>query len=164
MVVPKLEYLVTRDRYRPSGRELPEAMLLRVPSLDDRDQLASLMLDAYIGTIDYEGEDLDGAGGEVDRYLAAEAHLPSSRVVEREGVIQSGVLLGKIAGLPMVGYVMTRAAVKNRGLASVLVDGAAAATWDDGHTDLRAFITAGNTPSEKLFLRAGFRVIAEHDD
>lgn len=162
--MPKLEYLVTRDQYRSSGRELPEAMLLRVPSLDDRDQLASLMLDAYIGTIDYEGEDLDDAGGEVDRYLAAEAYLAASRVVERDGVIQSGVLLGMIAGLPMVGYVMTRAAVKNTGLASVLVDAAAAATWDHGHRDLRAFITAGNTPSERLFMRAGFQVVAEHDD
>jgi len=162
--VPKLEYLVTGDQYRPSGRELPDAMSLRVPSLDDRDQLASLMLDAYIGTIDYEGEDLDDAGGEVDRYLAAEAYLPASRVAERDGVIQSGVLLGKISGLAMVGYVMTRAAVKNWGLASVLLDAVAAATWDEGHTDLRAFITAGNTPSEKVFIRAGFQVIAQHDD
>ncbi len=160
----KLEYVVTRDQYRPSGRELAETMLVRVPLRDDRDLLASLMLDAYLGTIDYEGEDLDDAGGEVDRYLAAEAYLPASRVVEQDGAIQSGVLLSRIAGLPMVGYVMTRAAVKNRGLASVLVDEAASATWNDGHNHLRAFITVGNTPSEKLFMRAGFRVVAEHGD
>jgi RimJ/RimL family protein N-acetyltransferase len=122
------------------------------------------MLDAYLGTIDYEGEDIDDAGGEVDRYLTAGAYLPASRVVELDGVIQSAVLLSRIAGIPIVGYVMTRAAFKNRGLASALVDEAASATWNDGHNHLRAFITAGNTPSEKLFVRAGFRVVGEHDD
>lgn len=36
---------------------------------DDLDSLARLMLDAYVGTIDYEGEDSEGAVDEVRSYL-----------------------------------------------------------------------------------------------
>jgi RimJ/RimL family protein N-acetyltransferase len=160
----KREYLVTRPAFIPSGRMLPDCVTVRALAAEDTEQLASLMLDAYTGTIDYEGEDLDDARDEVDRYLHNEAYLGASVVAERNGELQAAALLGKLAGgAPMVGYIMTRAAVKNRGLAGVLLDRAAASVWADGYDDLRAFITTGNLPSETVFTRAGFEVIAEHD-
>lgn len=162
--MPRFEYLVTKEVFRPSGISLPDEVTIRIPHATDAEQLASLMIDAYVGTIDYEGEDLDDARGEVGRYLEGEAYLEASRVLEVGGVIQAGALLSRLAGAPMVGYVMTRAAMKNRGLATILLDQVAAAVWDDGHGDLRAFITAGNTASERIFTRAGFEIIAEYPD
>ena len=46
---------------------VPEAgnALVRSVTRDDLQRLARLMLDAFVGTIDYEGEDLDDAVDEV---------------------------------------------------------------------------------------------------
>lgn len=159
----KREYLVRRDGYRPSGRELPKGLELRMPVASDREQLASLLVDAYAGTIDYEGESLDDARGEMDGYLTGEADLETSRVAVSDSEIVAAVLMSRIAGIPMVGYVMTRTRMKNQGLASALVDHAVAASWAAGDDALRAFITDGNHPSERVFTRAGFEPIGRYE-
>jgi RimJ/RimL family protein N-acetyltransferase len=122
------------------------------------------MIDSYGGTIDYEGETYEQAVDEVDGYFVAEAILEVSRVALNEGVIQSAVLVSSVAGAPIVGYAMTRANMKNQGLATALVDLAAEAVWATGRDELRAFITEGNLPSETIFKRAGFRVIGTYDE
>lgn len=160
----KLEYVVSRVGFRPSGCTLPQGFVMRPPEVRDREHLAVLMLDSYQGTIDHGGEDLGDVLAEIDRYLAGEAYPAASRVAERGGVLHSALLMSLIAGLPVVGYVMTRAADKGRGFARALLDAAAAAAWEDGHDQLWAFITEGNRPSESIFVAAGFETIAAHDD
>ncbi|HSF87654.1 MAG TPA: GNAT family N-acetyltransferase [Acidimicrobiia bacterium] len=61
--------------------------------------------------------------------------------------------------VPFVGYVMTRADAKNRGVATALLDIAVAAAWEAGHDEIRAWITEGNIPSERMFTRAGFEIV-----
>lgn len=158
------EYLVTRETYAPSGRTLTAPLELRQPAASDRKELATLMMDAYVGTIDYEGETYDQAVEEVDGYLAGEAFLEVSQVALNQGEIQSAVLMSYLAGVPLVGYVMTRADVKNQGVASTLLDLATEAVWATGRTEVRAFITEGNVPSETIFKRAGFRVISTYGE
>ncbi len=158
------EYLVTRAGYRSSGKVLPRGLDIRIPTIDNRLELASLMMDAYLDTIDYEGETEDQAVEEVDGYLAAGAYLDVSRIAVNAGTVESAVLVSRLAGLPIVGYVMTRAALKGRGFASALLDESMAALWQNGHEDVRAFITEGNTPSEVIFTRAGFEVVGRHSD
>ena len=59
----KLRYEI--DLTRPAATVASEAKEVRSVAPSDLDGLAELMLDAYIGTIDYEGEDLDDAVAEV---------------------------------------------------------------------------------------------------
>lgn len=158
------EYHVSASLFVPSGHALEGGFESRIPVAQDREALADLMMDAYVGTVDYEGESVDQALEEVDRYLSAEAYLEVSRLAVGDGVIGSAVLMSRLAGEPLVGYVMTRAALKGQGLASALLDEATAAVWATGADGLRAFITAGNGPSESIFLKAGYRVIASYGD
>lgn len=131
---------------------------MRAPTEADLHPLAELMLDAYRGTIDYDGETLGQAVNEVERYLAGPAELDWSLLAIAGDEIQSAVLMSLSEGNPVVGYVMTRATAKNRGVASALLDAAVARVWASGHRELRAWITEGNGPSETMFLRAGFAV------
>jgi RimJ/RimL family protein N-acetyltransferase len=158
------EYRLTPENYRSSGRSLPDGFTVRRPTAEDRLELASLMMDAYIGTIDYAGENEDQAAEEVDGYLVDEALLDMSVVAILDDAVQSAVLLSRILGLPLVGYAMTRATLKGQGLASALLDMSVSAVWDSGAEELRAFITAGNVPSEKIFERAGFKVIGTYGE
>lgn len=158
------EYRLNRDDYRPSGWSVAPDVIVRQPTAEDRLQLASLMMDAYADTIDYDGETEEQALEEVDGYLAGEAYLDVSVVAIVDDVIQSAVLAGRILGVPMIGYAMTRAAVKGRGLASALLDLAIAAIWDAGADELRAFITEGNTSSERIFKRVGFEVVGTYGE
>ena len=41
----------------------------------DTEALAGLMLDAYVGTIDYEGENLEDARAEIEEYLTTDPIL-----------------------------------------------------------------------------------------
>ncbi len=158
------EYRVTRGAFSHSGRRLPDGYEVRLATAGDRLGLAELMMDAYVGTIDYEGETLEQAVAEIDGYLKAEAYLDVSRVALSDGVIQTAVLMSRIGAVPLVGFVMTRAAVKGRGLASALLDMATEAVWATGANESRAFITEGNLPSEAIFLKAGYELIASHGD
>jgi GNAT superfamily N-acetyltransferase len=159
------EYVVSSDAYRPSGRSVPSPLRVRRPDAADRDALAALMIDAYVGTIDYEGESLGQAVDEVGGYLAGEAMLDLSRVAAADGAaLEAALLMSGFGADPIVGYVMTRARSKGQGLASALLDVAAAAAFGAGHAALRAFVTDGNVASETVFKRAGFMVVATFAD
>jgi hypothetical protein len=93
---------------------------LRCPTAADEHRLASLMYHAYLGTIDYDGQDEAGALAEVRRTLAG-GYGPflwsASRVVEREGVLASAALLTRWEDSPFVAFSMTRPEFKRRGFA-----------------------------------------------
>jgi RimJ/RimL family protein N-acetyltransferase len=154
-----------RHRYRIAlpAREsrLPPDLpfVLRHPKLEDRDALAELMLDAYRDTIDYEGEGIDEATDEVDGYLANEPMLDNSWVVEDRHTLLAAILIASFEDGPLVSYVMTRASAKGNGLATVLLEMSLRDLHDQGWSSVDAFITAGNTPSERLFARPGARLI-----
>lgn len=154
-----------RHQYRISlagkaSRAAPDPdFLLRHPNRDDRDALAELMLDAYRGTIDYEGEGIDEARVEVDDYLANEPMLSSSWVVEDEQTMLSAILVSPGKDVRVVGYVMTRASAKGLGLAGRLLERSLEELRDLGWAAVDAFITSGNTPSERLFARAGAALV-----
>jgi len=132
---------------------------VRPPVREDADLLAELMLDAYLDTIDYEGETLEDARREVGGYLAGSPLLHCSwlRLADDHPVSASLVSLWGERGCPIVSYVMTAAALKGRGLASDLLARSLVSLAEAGHGEVRAVITEGNVPSETIFARAGFR-------
>ena len=113
------------------------------------------MLDSYIGTIDYDGEGIEEAQTEIDGYLANRPMLDCSWVVEDGHLLLAAILISSWEEGPLVGYVMTRKAAKGQGVASFLVERSLADLQTQGWETVDAFVTSGNTPSERLFARAG---------
>jgi len=130
----------------------------RHPQPTDLEQLAELMLDAYIGTIDYEGETLSDARDEVGSYLRGRPLLEQSIVHVSDDVIDCACLVSYLAHveLPLIAYIMTARARKRTGLARRALCGALAELRVGGYARVVATITDGNTPSETLFTSLGF--------
>ena len=131
----------------------------------DLSALAGLMIESYRGTIDDEGETLEDAVGEIEAYLAGERGgqplLSESRLAFVDSVLVGACLAGDWdeRQLPFIVYVMTHAEWKNRGVGKELLLAVLQAIRDRGHREVRAVITEGNTPSEILFGRVGFREV-----
>jgi predicted GNAT family acetyltransferase len=153
--VPRHEYVRALD----TALETPAAdPAVRHPTSNDAEALAQLMLDSYHGTIDDEGETIVEAREEVARYLAGRPLLEHSWLrLEDDQPVSACLVAWSTRECPMVAYAMTAAGWKNRGLASALVALSLRSLTDAGHDQVRAWITEGNTPSETVFLRAGFR-------
>lgn len=135
---------------------LTAGLRIRTVTPADLVPLARLMLDAYIGTIDYEDEDLDDAMEEVRSFLDDDVSLlDRSYLAEDDGEIVSAVLVSLSDGRPFIGYVMTLPSHKKRGLARLLITHLLERLADDGHETVVFYITEGNTPSERLFRSVG---------
>lgn len=129
---------------------------VRTVAPSDLAGLGRLMLDAYVGTMDYEDENLDDAMEEVRSFLNDDdSLLDRSYIVEDEGEIVSAVFVSMSLGRPFIGYVMTLPSHKKRGLARLAVTHAMKGLADDGHEGIVLYITDGNTPSENLFRSVG---------
>ncbi|HEX6285874.1 MAG TPA: GNAT family N-acetyltransferase [Acidimicrobiia bacterium] len=150
----KLRYEIDLSKPVPTPRS--DGFRIRAVVPTDLAGLARLMLDAYVGTIDYHGEDLDDATAEVRSFLDdPDSLLDRSYIVEDEGEVVSAVLVSMSQHMPFIGYVMTLPSHKKQGLAHLVVTHALRRLADDGHQRVVLFITDGNTPSEKLFRSVG---------
>ena len=132
----------------------------RHPTTDDAERLAVLMLDAYEGTIDADGsETIDDARDEVHGYLTPERRpmLEHSFVALDGDVAVAAVLVARYEGLPFIGYVMTAAAHKGRGLATALTRLTLASLHAAGERQIHLWVTRGNTPAERIYESLGFR-------
>jgi RimJ/RimL family protein N-acetyltransferase len=67
------------------------------------------------------------------------------------------VSLWRKRSTPIIAYVMTSTQWKGRGIAASLLDETLHVLAAMGYTSVYAVITGGNEPSEKLFMRTGFK-------
>lgn len=149
----------TRSEYRFAidvgmfQNTLPDAVNL---TPDDRDSLAQLMLDAYRGSIDDEGETFDEARQAIDFYLdtCLRSH---SWVAVRDGlpIGMSLVLIVEANGVHYIDPVAVARDHKQQGLGQQLVHASLASLAEAGVREVGATITDGNEPSERLFARLG---------
>jgi hypothetical protein len=130
-------------------------VVTRAPEPTDGESLANLMLDAYLGTIDYEGESVEDARAEIEEYFSSDPMLDCSRVIEMDGVLVAASLLAMWEGSPLVAYVMTGSSSKRHGLARAVLLGSLDCLARSSHREVFAFITDGNTASERLFAGLG---------
>lgn len=157
MSVPRHEYVLALDVATTRRRPVVEGVV-RHPTEGDAEGLARLMLDAYRGTIDDDGETIVEAREEVVRYLAGKPLLEHSWLrPEDDDPVSACLVAWSTRECPMVSYVMTAPAWKSRGLASTLLALSVLSLADAGHDEVRCWITEGNVPSETVFGRAGFR-------
>ena len=130
----------------------------------DLEALAVLMLDAYEGTIDSEGESIVEAREEVGGWLQHEWPDPVCSQVStisfgHDGSANCAVLVSPWeADEVLIGYVITAPANKGTGLGRALVEHTLDLLTARRIASVRAAITVGNTPSERLFDSVGFTI------
>jgi hypothetical protein len=123
------------------------------------------MISAYEGTVDYDGESFQDAVVEVKTYLEVgdiQPLLACSWLFFLDGALASACLVSQRAGgqTPLIAYIMTGGEWKNQGLAKLVLAASLKCLGDAGFSQVTAFITDGNGPSESLF--SGFGFIAEN--
>lgn len=134
---------------------LPPGSSFRRPSQHDRTELAHLLLDAYRGTIDDEGETVLEALQAIDGYL--QRILPQySLVVERDGTLVAIAFAVVVRGTHYIDPVATASAYKRSGIGTATVSAVLQMLAEDDIVDVGAVITEGNAPSERLFSSLGF--------
>jgi len=127
----------------------------------DRDAVARLMLDAYIGTIDYEGETIAEALDEVDSWLKGSPLLEHSYGAVVDGRLVSAVLAMTLDEAPFIRSVMTDPGHKASGLGRIVTAASLKSMESAGYQRVVFYITEGNTPSERLFSSLGAHPITD---
>jgi predicted N-acetyltransferase YhbS len=154
---------IVKNRYEiglPGDRPVVESNGAEIRRLEvaDRDQVARLMHDAYMGTIDYDGESLVEAIEEIDSWLGGTPMLDHSFCAVVDDEVVSAVLIMLVKSDPLIRSVMTHPEYKGSRLARA-VSGASLTTLSQtGHSRVVLYITQGNTASERLFEALGAQV------
>jgi L-amino acid N-acyltransferase YncA len=131
----------------------------------DAPSLAEVILDAYRGTIDYDGETYDAALAEVQAFLNGERGGPPWLTISRQAFANTHLVGACLVAewserqLPMIAYLLTRAEWKRRGIGRQLLSSVLKVLREKGFSEVRAVITEGNEPSENLFRQFGFQKI-----
>ena len=126
------------------------------------DSLAPLWLAAYRGGADDEGEDLEGATGEVERTLTGVYGplLTDASFVAVDGERPVGAVLVTLwEQRPLVAHVVVDPSMKRSRLGTDLMNAAANALAGAGRTELDLFVTETNEPAVRLYRSLGFRTL-----
>jgi pimeloyl-ACP methyl ester carboxylesterase len=130
---------------------------------DDAPALARLMLDAYRGTIDDEGETLDDALAAMQETFAG-AYGPllplCSFLIEEWGEPLACTLVTCWQGQPLLAFVMTHPVLKNYGVGRFLIQKSINALLAHRYQELSLFVTSGNLPAQRLYERLGFQTMS----
>lgn len=162
-------YKYTLDLHKVEHAEtaVPTHVTIRTPTTADTAVLVDLMMDAYPGSIDFDGTETWGdAWHEVDGFFQGRSGMPlldCSRLALADDKVASACLIGMWdeRQRPLLYYIMTAAQWKGQGLARIALHQALQATAAAGYAEILAIITAGNMPSEKLCMKAGFKRMDE---
>ena len=132
---------------------------LRAPTTADVGALARLMLAAYAGSVDDEGEDEADALVEVRKTFGGDhgAFDPaSSKLVTRADELLHASLITRRQGRPFVAFTMTAPAARRAGLARACLISAMQDLCEQGETELRLAVTLANLPALTLYESLGF--------
>lgn len=152
---PRHHYVIDLEEAAVADPWLDFEVDLVTASPEDTERLAELMIEAYRGTIDDDGESLGEARQEVETFMKGSPLLDSSHVAIVDEDVAGAILVGRWREEPLVAYVMTRPEFKNQGLGTVLVRASIRSLREAGAKRVHAFITDGNVASEALFRGAG---------
>lgn len=148
----------TRSEYRASiaGVSRAAAGSVRRVADSDRDALAPLLLAAYRGTIDDEGESIDDAFEAIDDYLARIVREHSFVVADHTGRLIAMSFVVVVDGRLYIDPVAVHPDAKRAGVGRAAVVSSLCSLRGAGVTEVGATITDGNEPSERLFTSLGF--------
>ena len=121
--------------------------------------LAVFFLDAYRDTIDYEGESIEDAAGELQNVMSGGYGpvIHEASVCLRVGdEIAAAVFITERDGVAFMPYIVTAKKYKGMGFARQLVTNCLCVLKQLGYSELVLYVTAGNVPAEHLYRSLGF--------
>jgi GNAT superfamily N-acetyltransferase len=130
---------------------------------EDADALGRLMLQAYRGTVDYEGETLKEAILEMEETLDGKYGpllQKCSFVMEKHRRLLSGsiVTLWRDFNSPLLVFSMTDPSCRKQGMAGFLIRKSIDSLMVRGYRELHLFATETNVPARRLYEKIGFEV------
>lgn len=151
----------SRDKMQLTLRHLenPGAWPARSLRPDDAPALAALMLDAYRGTVDDEGETAEETLAEVNAMLEGKYGpwlADASFVVELDGRLVAACVITLWSDMPLVTQLFTHPDYTNRGLGKFLLTRSINALYDQGYEALVLYVTSGNASAEHVYATLGF--------
>lgn len=126
---------------------------------DDIPSLAQLVIDAYRGTIDDEGETLEEALQAIqDVFAGTSGRLLNacSFAIDEQGQVQACTIVTLWHEQPLLAYVMTHPAAQGRGMGRFLIQKSIESLLAQGYHELSLFVTKGNLPAQHLYETLGF--------
>jgi ribosomal protein S18 acetylase RimI-like enzyme len=124
--------------------------------------LGKLMLVAYRGTVDDEGESEPDAIAEVERTMGGE-YGPllddCSFVVEDRERIVGASMTTLFDSDPFLTYLVVDPDMQRRGIGTFLVAASGNALLSAGYARLDLFVTEANEPALNLYRKLGFRIV-----
>lgn len=146
---------------RPGTRVLQEPVKsdIRHPVLADAETFGALLLDAYHGTVDYEGEDLAASIEAAKSFMGAEDFTPlwDACFALMEGERMKAIsFVADFEDMPLLVVTATEKAAKRTGLASQLIELSLDALHKLGRPTLRLWVTCANTPAVAAYEKLGF--------
>src|SRR5215467_7242557 len=124
--------------------------------------LAQLVLDAYKGTIDDEGETPDEALKAIqDTFAGTSGELLNSCsfVIEEHGQALACTIVTLWHEQPLLAYVMTHPTAQNLGMGRCLIQTSIESLLAQGYQELSLFVTKGNLPAQHLYEKLGFQTM-----
>lgn len=149
----RLQHLVEADLSEVPVR--PDSLRVRHVERADHEALARLMLDAYRGSIDDEGENIEDARTAIDHYFETIVWPHSFVIVGGDQPLAMSMVV-IVDRFHYIDPVATAAGHKGQGLGRIAVATSLRSLTKSGITEVGAVITVGNAPSERLFTRFGF--------
>jgi ribosomal protein S18 acetylase RimI-like enzyme len=129
----------------------------------DVQAIGALMLAAYHGTVDDEGESESDAIAEVERTMDGEYGLfvpDCSFVVEHDETRLVGAsMVTMLESEPVIAYVVVHPDMKRLGLGTFLMVSSGNALVAAGYWQVDLFVTEANEPAVSLYRQLGFEVV-----
>jgi ribosomal protein S18 acetylase RimI-like enzyme len=141
-------------------RALADDPRARPPVPEDADALGDLLLAAYRGTLDDEGETAEDARAIARDLLAGGSGTflwAVSEVTVSDGRLVSATMLTIWQGLPFVAFMVTAPSHQRQGLARAGLVRAINRLAAGDETVVRLVVTQGNARAEALYESLGFR-------
>ncbi len=132
---------------------------VRPPVPEDADALGALMLDAYRGTLDDEGETLDDARAIARDLFAGGSGAflwAVSEVTERDARLVAATMVTLWQDLPFIAFMVTAPSHQRQGLARAGLVRAINRLAAGDETVVRLVVTQGNSRAEALYESLGF--------
>jgi GNAT superfamily N-acetyltransferase len=132
---------------------------INIGQLPTPEVLAPVMLAAYEGTPDYEGETLEDTISELGAVLQGKygALITAASFAAYDGEAPVGAIITVIEdGIPLVALVFTLSGNAGMGIASVLLSQSASALNDAGYSALSLAVNLENARAVKLYEHLGF--------
>lgn len=158
-VAPQRWMLRLRLAPVPAHRQPVADPTARPPTPGDNAALAELMLAAYRGTVDDDGETPEQTRAVLQQWSTGDFGQPLwavSELVERAGQPVSATLVTLWQDLPLVAFVMTHPDWQRQGLARAGLLRAVQRLSAGDETVLRLVVTASNAPAMALYEALGF--------